>query len=216
MTYLVEGLLLRILLFTCRIKIDGLHHILDTAKAGPCVVACWHNRLILVTYIVRKWVSKLPLCAVVSASGDGQLLSSIIQRLPNMKLIRVSHNNRHHALKLMVHNLKEERRVLIVTPDGPQGPRYQAKPGTLVAASATDAQLVALSWSATRFWQLKSWDRMIIPKPFSTIHISVSAPFQANQQDSLGRRREQLEAALIQESDTACKALKLSPAQSPT
>lgn len=207
MTYVVEGILLRLLLFTCRVRVEGLHHLFDAAKQGPCVVACWHNRLILITYIARTWVPDLPLCAVVSASGDGEVLSSIMQRLPNMELVRVSHNNRHHALKLMVHHLKDKRHVLIITPDGPQGPRYRSKPGALVAASAVDAQLITVSWAATRFWQLNSWDRMIIPKPFSKIHITFSTPFQTSQQEPLSHRRERLDASLLERDATAINAL---------
>ena len=63
-----------------------------------------------------------------------------------------------------------------MTPDGPRGPRYQCKPGALTAAEMTGAKVIGISWSASRFFQLGSWDKMVIPLPFSKIIVSLSDP----------------------------------------
>src|SRR5262249_22097648 len=61
----------------------------------------------------------------------------------------------------------------IVHPDGPRGPAREFKPGTLMLAQWSGAPLLPLAYAADRYWQLKSWDRLMIPKPFARIAIAI-------------------------------------------
>ncbi|MDP1835360.1 MAG: DUF374 domain-containing protein [Chlamydiales bacterium] len=202
--YFVDGFLLRLILATCKVEIHGLQGLFKSAEAGPCMLACWHNRLPICTYAIRRWAPHLPFGAIVSKSGDGQILTTIVQKLPNMSIIRVPHDARHQALRQIIHSLKEDKRVLLVTPDGPRGPRYRSKPGTVVAAEATDAVVIPASWSATRFLQLGSWDKMMIPLPFSKIHIHLGDPLGFGEKTSLKVKRQQLDDMLTSNDAIAC------------
>src|SRR5262249_41681403 len=73
--------------------------------------------------------------------------------------------------------------VIIITPDGPRGPRYIAKPGIAAAACETGAHVVPFSWTATRFWQLGTWDKMLLPKPFSTLLVTFGDPIKTASMD---------------------------------
>lgn len=67
-------------------------------------------------------------------------------------------------------------RSLAVLPDGPRGPRYIAKPGAVHLAKATGAPIYPIAYAASRAWRLKSWDRLIVPKPFARLRIEIGAP----------------------------------------
>ena len=73
----------------------------------------------------------------------------------------------------MIKQLKNGK-VILITPDGPRGPRYWVKPGVAYAAKTTSSHIVPFTWSASHYWQLNTWDRMLIPKPFSKIIINIS------------------------------------------
>jgi lysophospholipid acyltransferase (LPLAT)-like uncharacterized protein len=53
--------------------------------------------------------------------------------------------------------------------DAPRGPRFVSKLGIIYLAKRTGIPIIPVIWSADRFWQLHSWDRTIIPKPFARI-----------------------------------------------
>jgi lysophospholipid acyltransferase (LPLAT)-like uncharacterized protein len=67
-----------------------------------------------------------------------------------------------------------------ITPDGPKGPLYSVSDGAATLSLKCDAPIVALGWSVNLFWQLGSWDRAKIPKPFSTITFRASEPFKVD------------------------------------
>ncbi|MBQ4335621.1 MAG: hypothetical protein IJC34_00320, partial [Lentisphaeria bacterium] len=79
------------------------------------------------------------------------------------------------------------------TPDGPRGPRYEMKPGPVIVASMTGAKIIPMSVNASRYWEVGSWDKFQIPKPFSTLELvlgdAVSVPPDL---DAEGLERERL------------------------
>ncbi len=65
-----------------------------------------------------------------------------------------------------------------ITPDGPRGPRHSVAPGIVKLAQKMDAYILPFHYEASSFWQLGSWDRFEIPKPFSTITFRIGEPFK--------------------------------------
>jgi hypothetical protein len=83
------------------------------------------------------------------------------------------------------------------TPDGPRGPRRVFKPGALVAAQKARAQVVPIHAGASRRWRLRSWDRMLVPKPFARVRIVFGVPFEVAPEDAgLAAARERAQAEL--------------------
>lgn len=169
---------LKLILMTCRVRFVDSCGFTERSRKGGCVLLLWHNRIALVHHYLWKQGGINLYTLVVSASRDGRLLSGMTMTNPYSRVIQVPAKRRHHALKEMVQALKRKE-VLLVTPDGPRGPRYEVKPGALYAAQSADAELIPFSYSVSRFWQLKSWDRMIIPKPFSKIVVGVGQALAA-------------------------------------
>lgn len=166
----------RFLFRTCRIEIEGAEAFIQESKKTSAVLIFWHDCLFGMAPILSRVGNQIQYSAFVSASRDGILLQTICQRYRGCEVIAVAHDKRHQALRTMIQKLQEEKRVILLTPDGPRGPRHVIKPGLFFAARKTGAPVVAMSWSASKFWQLRSWDRLKIPKPFSRITVRFSAP----------------------------------------
>jgi len=85
------------------------------------------------------------------------------------------------------------------TVDGPRGPRYEAKSGPVVLAKKTGNPILSFVVECERFWQVKSWDQLQIPKPFSRARVfyaePVSVPEDAND-DLIEEKRSELQAKL--------------------
>ncbi len=63
-----------------------------------------------------------------------------------------------------------------ITPDGPKGPRYEVSDGVIAMAQKGGAKVVLFSCIPSSYWQLNSWDKFTVPKPFSTLDFYASAP----------------------------------------
>jgi lysophospholipid acyltransferase (LPLAT)-like uncharacterized protein len=164
--------LMRLLLLTCRWEVRGLNQFEKTAHNQKCILMLWHNRLALTPFILYKYAAQFTYAAFVSNSRDGELISAIVESYKIGKTIRVPHNSRSQALRTLIAHLKSQSDIIVITPDGPRGPCYELKPGVALAALETSAYVVALNWTSNRLWTLKTWDKLRIPKPFSTITVS--------------------------------------------
>jgi len=103
---------------------------------------------------------------MISASRDGELITTIGRFFGYTAVRGSSSKGGQEATREMVEHLKACKRCAI-TPDGPRGPRREVKMGTVNIARLTGCPVVPFGFAAERCWRLKSWDRFIIPKPFS-------------------------------------------------
>lgn len=164
--------LLHVLIRTCRLKIEGIDLFCELVSKEKCMLMLWHNRLALAPFILSQYTPHIRYAALVSGSRDGDILSNIVHSYKNGSTIRVPHLARYQALQNVIRHVEERKQVVIITPDGPRGPRYEVKPGIAIAALETQAHIVSLNWEAKSYWELKTWDRFRLPKPFTTIHIT--------------------------------------------
>lgn len=184
------------LLLTCRWKIDGVSHFCQIASQEKCLLMLWHNQLALTPFILNRYASHFIYAAFVSNSRDGQLISRIVRSYKTGRTIRVPHHSRHQALREVIRQVEERKSIVIMTPDGPRGPRYKLKPGIALAALETKAHVFPLKWTATSFWELRTWDKLKIPKPFSTITVSFDNPVRMEEGKTLAEATQILEKAL--------------------
>ena len=61
----------------------------------------------------------------------------------------------------------EDEKTIAFTIDGPKGPRYVAKPGPVLLSRATGVPMSVFHVALDRAWVLNTWDKLMIPKPFS-------------------------------------------------
>jgi lysophospholipid acyltransferase (LPLAT)-like uncharacterized protein len=141
------------------------------ARHQPFIFAFWHGQLFPLLWLHRGE----SVAVLVSSHRDGEIVARIAERL-GMRTVRGSSTRGAARALLGVVRELEEGREVAVTPDGPRGPAKKFASGALVAAQRAGAPIIAIGVSAKRAWRLKSWDRFMIPKPFSRVDVVYSAP----------------------------------------
>lgn len=141
-----------------------------TKNDEPVAIVLWHNRLFLSAEIVRRYRQGRPAYALVSASKDGAWLSAFFS-LAGMRTVRGSSSRLgREAASALVEVLRAGLDIGI-TPDGPRGPCYDFKAGALIVARRTKTPLLLIGADFESAWQLGSWDRFYLPKPFSRVRM---------------------------------------------
>jgi hypothetical protein len=136
-------------------------------RGGWGIAAIWHQRILVVLGYARRFSEWNP-WVMISRSRDGDLIADVYRRL-NFRPVRGSSSRGgREALSEMVANLAEHPFAVHIL-DGPQGPRGVVKAGIVRMAQLSGAPIIPVYISVDRAWVLKSWDRFLIPKPFSTV-----------------------------------------------
>jgi lysophospholipid acyltransferase (LPLAT)-like uncharacterized protein len=138
----------------------------------PSVVILWHNRLFIAPLFYRRYFSRRWLASLISGSKDGAWFAEFVERL-GMLPVRGSQTKRGSQAVRDLIKLNREGADIAVTPDGSRGPIYEMKAGAVAVALKTGAPVVLLSFNHSRAWRLKSWDRFIVPYPFSRIEVQM-------------------------------------------
>ena len=141
-----------------------------TKRDVPVAFVLWHNRLFLAPEIYRRWRRPRPLYALVSASQDGAWLTAFFA-LVGMRTVRGSSSRLGREAATALVEVQRAGHDIGVTPDGPRGPCYEVKPGALIVARRTGAPLLLVGGTLESAWRLKSWDRFVLPKPFSRVRM---------------------------------------------
>lgn len=157
-------------LYFCLIRVRSVDEnkiIFHLHHGGKAIAALWHQRILLVLIYARRFREFAPL-VMISQSRDGDIIAEVC-RLLNFHPVRGSSSRGGRAaLAAMVAELSDQRAAVHAV-DGPQGPRGMIKSGLIRMAQLSGVPIVPLTISVNRAWILKSWDRMLVPKPFSTI-----------------------------------------------
>jgi lysophospholipid acyltransferase (LPLAT)-like uncharacterized protein len=140
-------------------------------EGRPFILAFWHGQLLPMVYLHRNE----GITVLVSEHKDGEYIARVIHRYGYRTARGSSTRGGVKGLRGIV-RAGREGRELAFTPDGPQGPRHQFKWGALAAAQLSGLPLVPVSLGTDRAWYLKSWDRFMIPKPFSTLRVRYGEP----------------------------------------
>ncbi len=94
-----------------------------------------------------------------------------------IKAVRGSSSRHGTSAMLAAIRAASDRNIdLVITPDGPRGPRYKIRPGLIRLAQATERPIVAVTYQLKWKYQLKSWDRFHLPLPFSTCRLITAEP----------------------------------------
>ncbi|MGK9370006.1 lysophospholipid acyltransferase family protein [Melioribacter sp. Ez-97] len=152
-----------------RINGNYLDDMID--KGENFVVAFWHGSMIPGWYLHKNFNS----AALVSKSKDGEVLYHILNKW-GYKVVRgSSHVGGKEALEEMISLLKEKH-TLVITPDGPRGPRHKMKAGAVIAAKKAGTPLILAGIYIKNKICLNSWDKFEFPLPFTKINVKYSEP----------------------------------------
>ena len=166
----------QLLFFLNKVIIHGEENLLNLAKAGkPIMVCVWHGRLLFPSWYIRLKTTNLH--AIASHHSDAEIMARILKRW-GYSLIRGSTKKGGKAVVLKMAEVFKNGGIVAVTNDGPKGPPRTAKAGSTGLAIKYNVSMVMITGSATKFWQINSWDRFMLPKPFGRIDIVVAPPLE--------------------------------------
>ena len=152
---------------TCRFKIDGEKYLTDAKKEGRNVLfALWHCHMPPLIYYHRQ----KNITTIVSESKDGEIGTYLLKRF-GYQPVRGSSSRGGVKAVIQAKKIISQGYDAAVTLDGPKGPRFKAKPGTAYLAKVTGTPLLPILFSCKKYKQLNSWDKMVIPLPFTEITI---------------------------------------------
>ena len=158
----------------------------------PVLMAFWHGRSIMLPFVYRGRGA----CIMNSTHRDGEIVSRVLE---HFGISATRGSSTRGAVPGFLGLVRASRRGLDIAliPDGPRGPAGIAKGGAAELALATGAPLYPMAVSCSRAWRLKTWDRLMLPYPFSRMVLVVGEPLQADiASGSRGRERETMRAEL--------------------
>ena len=167
--------LLQILARTLRYEMDDRAGVLGKPVEGNYIAALWHNRLLLISFVLKKFFPQRPGAGLISASRDGDMIADVTQRF-GFDVVRGSSSRMGASALLELSEVLASGRDVLITPDGPRGPAYELGPGIIFLAQKTGAPVVPVNMEYSNCWRVKSWDRFIIPKPFSKVRVIIGQP----------------------------------------
>ena len=166
------------------------------------VLMFWHEHILGPLFFRRH----CPVTMLLSEHGDAELVSQAAQFL-GMKCIRGSSSRGGVAALKQFAQLKDQDiDILAFTPDGPQGPYRHLQMGAFFVASQLQLPIVLLGIGYNRPWRMSSWDRFVIPKPFSRGRIISSPMFTIPKRlsrDDKEHYRQKFETLLTQLTEEA-------------
>jgi hypothetical protein len=162
---------------TWRFSVTGTKLIDPFQDRDKGVIYCfWHAQIIPMSYIFRGIGVK----AVVSGSKDGDRATAVAQRWQHETIRGSSSLNGLSVVRQCVRELKHKQNIVFI-PDGPHGPREIVKPGIAQIALLANAAIFPVIALPAKTWRLNSWDKFMIPKPFSKIEIRIADPIIPSQ-----------------------------------
>lgn len=207
---LLGWLIVRGLAATWRLRIAvGAEHAQALLREdGPFLLFAWHAGL----YPIATWVLSPPVrrrlapTLLVSLSRDGELVARALQFWGARVVRGSSSRGGREALRTLHRAMRKEGVSVLAMPDGPRGPERVFKPGTFVLAQVAGAPVVPLACRVSSAWRLRSWDRLLVPKPFARVDLAVGEPIplpreldaeeQAERLRELEGRLDELESEL--------------------
>ena len=163
-------------------------HLPSTVPSEPIIAAFWHGDLFYIPFIYFKLRKKPDVSVVISEHFDGQIIAKTNSYL---KLKSVHGSSTRNGAKVLIAAMKilKNGGDIGITPDGPKGPRHEVADGIIAMSQKTGSKIVVCSCVPKAYWQLNSWDKFTIPKPFTTVDLYASEPI-----DIQGMERDEARA----------------------
>lgn len=145
--------------------------------ASNAIFIAWHGELLMLPFLYRKIRKKPNIFIIASEHFDAELIVRICECF-GMKSIRGSSTKGGRRVLIQSMQRLKEGKDIAIMPDGPRGPYHSIADGAGGIAQKTGLPLVVLQVHPNRFWELNTWDRFCIPKPFCKICYYAKAPFR--------------------------------------
>lgn len=203
----VASLYMRFVYLTTRWEMWGYENVTPFWQTQrPFIAVFWHNRLLLMPH---SWRHKNPCYMLISGHSDGQLISRTVEHFDIRTIAGSTTHGGMRALKSLLTLLKEKKQIGI-TPDGPRGPRFVVSLGTAQVARLSQCPVIPFCGGVRARKIIPSWDRFIVPLPFTKGILSIGAPIYPPQEKDeavLEQFRSAIEQAMLNQAKQVDEAL---------
>ena len=157
----IGSCLLKLLCMTLRFD-DEPKGFIKKTRNRQVIYAFWHCMILVPGYVGRSWRIQV----LISRHSDGEYIAQVVKWMGYGVVRGSTTRGGMRAVKLLVDKARQGY-PLGITPDGPKGPRFVAQTGIIFLSQKTGLPIVPVVAGLSRYWELPSWDRFRIPKPFS-------------------------------------------------
>ncbi len=175
------------------------------SEAGGVIAGAWHSQIIL---LPSGWLRELrpwrerpgPVAMLISLSPDGEPVARAIRWLGTVGIRGSKGNSRKRdkdkgggrAIAEAVQHLREGG-ALCITPDGPRGPREEVGLGPILLAKRAGVPIVPYALACAPCWRLDTWDRFVVPLPFTRGAIVFGEPLSVERDRDVNQLRSELQ-----------------------
>ncbi len=170
--------LLRVVLGWCRIvSVVGAEHIAAALQRAPSFIPVyWHqHQLFCVRQLLEFRSRGLRLGFLISPSVDGEIGAMLVRSMGAIAIRGSSTHTGARALRDYYQALVQDGVSPAITPDGPRGPVWKAKPGAILLSQMSQRPIIPMAYAASSAWYIQ-WDRFVIPRPLSRVAIVIGEP----------------------------------------
>ena len=172
-----------------------------SARGVPILFALWHGRMFLSIQVHRNQ----GIATMASQSKDGEIIARWLERNGYAVARGSSSRGGGSAFKELVRAMRSGRAAAL-TVDGPRGPARVVQPGIVELARLTGAWILPITFSSARPRFLRSWDRYLVPLPFSKNVVAYGEPFLLSPdmppEEAAGKIAEAIDAATREADDS--------------
>lgn len=170
---------------------------LNLTKGKKIVFAIWHGQLFPFVYLYRR----KNIITIVSESKDGEIAAKLLNKFGFYTSRGSSSRNGTKAIISCKRIMAKKNLSAAITIDGPKGPRLVAKPGAIFLAKITDQTIIPVVCHAKKVFKFNSWDRFIVPYPFSKIKVFYDKPIIVDKnisKESIDSSLEELQKRMLE------------------
>ena len=189
----------RLVTQTCCLRVEGWENLAAAEKSErPLLWSFWHGQVMPFISFGDRYLENEEFVAIVVGDTRADTLSIFADRLRAQTYQVDMEGNPFAAGRavLRVVRAMQQGKQSIIAPDGPDGPAFVPKPGVSFLARKAEAALLPLGVWTRHAYQLKRWDRYLVPYPFARIHVFLGKPLYVDRKADNDRLLQQVAAAL--------------------
>lgn len=153
----------------------------------PVIMAHWHGDELALIHLVPRY----RIATMTSTSRDGELMDEVLRRLGAATARGSSSKGGANAMRGLIRLCRKGGHNISFAVDGPRGPIYKVKPGVFEFSRLLQAPIYVVSVGVSRPWVFqRAWNKSVLPKPFSRVHVRVAEGFSALDRDTDPHDRE--------------------------
>ena len=185
----------QLFLITSRLRIEADPEVerLVREQRVPVIYALWHSHVFFVPLF--RTFERRAVSVLLSAHRDAQIVC-VAARLRGIRLVFGSSTRGGARAYLQLLSVLQGGQSVVMTPDGPKGPAERVKSGVIRLAQQSGCAIVPVALASSRLHRLKSWDRSLLPLPFSKAVFELGAPLYCPDDALLEPLQQQLEDAI--------------------